>query len=246
MTPKDLTTSLLREEFLRELHHLLWIEPRINAGMLDEGWNCRDHALIVAAIAQMSGFDAAILMGRAGFVQGPRGAIPGVGIGVSPHAWVGIAGAGQFDLSVRLNAAGRHSSWSDWGVAGLFASQFEPSGSVRAVFAQDPDEYDKAYNAATRLDSTNSAIYYCDDHAQLTSRMLSNAPRNCNSLLTGMLEAEFGDRGDLHARAVVHLIERLHGRGTSLTSRPQLEAWRILADRPGDAVWRVCSRGRLS
>ena len=37
--------------FLDEIHHLLWIDSFKKGGITDLGWNCRDHALILAGVA---------------------------------------------------------------------------------------------------------------------------------------------------------------------------------------------------
>ena len=46
---------LASKPFLREIHHFLWMEPFYNRGQLDQGWNCRDHALVTALVIAMRG-----------------------------------------------------------------------------------------------------------------------------------------------------------------------------------------------
>lgn len=246
MKRSELVVALAREEFLHELHHLLWMEPHLNQGEHDEGWNCRDHALVVAGIAQMLGFKAALLFGRAAFIQGPRNDAPPMGVAVSTHAWVGVDGAGLYDLSVRLDAVDRHSAWTPWRVRALAGDRFVPTGSVRFVQTRGRVEHENAVAAASNLRATNSAIYCGETYADLSAREISNGLDVCNSPLTERLRVAFGDRQDLHARAIVHLVDRLQGMGSSLTSLSQMAAWAEIAGRPGNAVWRVCSRGKLT
>ena len=137
--PKRLVEALSREDFLRELHHLLWIEPQLNNGQRDEGWNCRDHALIVAGVAQMLGFTASVIHGRATFVQGPR-QTPTLWASASPHSWVGVEGAKQSDLSIRLRAVEQFPSWRDWEVSAMVADWFLPADRARIVHVDSPEE----------------------------------------------------------------------------------------------------------
>jgi hypothetical protein len=165
---------------------------------------------------------------------------------ISPHSWVGVERAGQYDLSVRLNSAGQFpDAWKDWHVAGLVADRFAPVGRVRLIYVDSARQYDNEVAIASHLKATNSALYYTDEYSELTAKVLSHGLENCNSLLTGWLSAEFGEREDLHARAILHLVDLLNGRGKSLASLPRIDAWRDLAQRAGDAVWRVRSRGKL-
>jgi hypothetical protein len=145
MNPKDLEKALSRDKFVRELHHLLWIEPQFNRGQRDEGWNCRDHALIVAGVAQLLGFRAALCFGHVAFVQGPRGNAKPLWFNVSPHAWVAVESAGHYDLSVRLRSVdGFGPDWSGWNVDGLVADRYVSPGRVRVAWTYRPQEYNSA------------------------------------------------------------------------------------------------------
>lgn len=245
MNHKDLPNFLTREDFLHELHHLLWIKPLVNNGIKDDGWNCRDHAYIVAGIAQVLGFKASIIYGKAAFIHGSYGAIAGMGRDLKMHSWAAVDGAGFYDLSVRLSWIEDFPEWKDWETAGLAGNGFLPSG--RVVFKMTLNEYDfqNAMNAATHLEGVNSAIYWGGSFSELTASDIENAPKKCNSPLTDKLRATFGERQDLYAKAILHLVEYLQGKIESVVKLPQMEAWEKIASRPGDAVYRVCSRGKL-
>src|SRR5262245_59413184 len=113
---KGALLKLSTPEFLDELHHLLWTEPHENRGQWDEGWSCRNHALIAGAVVSVVHGRCAIVYGEATFVHGPVGDCPPIGMSVKPHAWLGVDGAGYFDLS--LNIA-RHADpgWRPWPLA---------------------------------------------------------------------------------------------------------------------------------
>jgi hypothetical protein len=100
----NIVDLLTRDDFLRELHHLLWIEPAERRGKWDPGWNCRDHAFIVGFIARLLRSEAVVILGRAMFIVGPSGEKVPLGVEQSPHAWLAINGYGYFDLSLRFSS----------------------------------------------------------------------------------------------------------------------------------------------
>lgn len=245
MKPKDLQNIFARDDALRELHHLLWIEPHVNKGVQDDGWNCRDHALIVAGVIQMLGFTASIMVGKAVFIQGPRGDLAGMGRDVKYHAWVGVDRAGFFDLSVRLSAFSEFPDWQDWKTAGLVGEAFSPPGEVVFRMAKNELDFQNFTNAATQYEGINTSIYFGETFSTLTAGDITNGLALCNSPLTDKLRASFGERQDLHAKAIVHLVDYFQGKTPSIAGLPQMEAWAQLAARPGNAASRVCSRGKL-
>jgi hypothetical protein len=92
--PKNDIDKLTTTTFLDEIHHLLWIEPGDNRGTWDEGWNCRDHALLSCIVCQLLKMTASVIYGEAMFVQGPTGDAPPVGLHQQTHAWLGLDGLG--------------------------------------------------------------------------------------------------------------------------------------------------------
>jgi hypothetical protein len=246
MTPDQLRAQLSREDFLRELHHLLRVEPHFNNGLYDEGWNCRDHALIVAGIVHMLGLTGSMLFGRAAFVQGPHADAPPVARDVQTHAWVGVDRAGVFDLSVQLAPHKRYPGWVDWGVRGLFGHGFLPAGRVDIVMPRHEAEFENCLAAATHRANRRTAIYLGVEYTDLRAQHVANGLAVCNSPLTDRLRGAFGERGDLHARAIVHLCGLLRGEAATLANVGSMDAWAVLAERQGNAVFRVCARGKLS
>jgi hypothetical protein len=110
-------------------------------------------------------------------------------------------------------------------------------GSVRCFF--DIEE-------AGEPGAGKTAIYGCESIVELSAGEVRDGLDTCNSILTEWLRTEFGSRQDLHARAMLHLVELLRGERTSLASLSRADAWKELARRPGDAVQEVCTRASLS
>jgi len=245
MTPEELQRSLSDREFLQELHHLLWLDPHVNEGVQDDGWNCRDHALVVAGIARMMGFITSILLGKATFIQTKTDGSRGVGREVKTHAWVGVEKAGFYDLSLRLTSFEDCPDWEDWHTLGLLGQGFNPSGEIKLSMVRSHFEFENTVNASTHLKGTKSAVYFAETMNDLNAEIVANGLAFCNSPLTDILRERFGERQDLHAKAIVHLVNFLNCKNSSLVGLSQMDAWEKLAISPGDAVYRVCSRGKL-
>jgi hypothetical protein len=134
MQNRDIVDLLTRDEFLSELHQLLWMEPAERRGRWDLGRNCRDHAFIVGLVVRLFGTDAVVIPGRAIFIVGPSGEKVSLGVEQLPHAWLGINGDGYFDLSLRLDESVLPGgNWLAWPVKALAASHFVPSEVARFI-----------------------------------------------------------------------------------------------------------------
>jgi hypothetical protein len=245
MTPTQLMAAYSRQDFLQEIHHLLWIAPLVNRGVADQGWNCRDHAFVLAGLAAIQGFKSALLFGSAAFVQGENEGTPPIGLTQDTHAWVGVDQVGFFDLSVRLSGVQGLDGWKDWGVDALCGEGFVPHGKVEWQNVVDAAQYENRINAATHRTGVNTAIYIGKTYSDLSTYEIENAVSCCNSPLTDLLKEKFGHRQDFYAKAIVHLDEFRHGKAATLTGVSQFEAWARLVERPGNAIYRVCTRGRL-
>jgi hypothetical protein len=239
----QLKAALTRPDFLRELHHLLWVEPHDNRGLWDEGWNCRDHALVTAALAQLFGFTAVVGYGQATFVQGPSGELPPVGMELNIHAWTMVEQGGMYDLSPRL-AQNKFPGWRPSSV--IAQSSCEPAVGTKFSYLLEADHYQNTIARATHDQGCLHVVFWGQESNNLSRVVLGDSLNFCNSPLTDQLRAQFGEKGDLHAKAVLHLWEFLKGEAASLTPLSQGDAWSKIGDRKGDAVYRVCSRGRIA
>ncbi len=246
MNQDQLKAALTRPDFLDELHHLLWVVPHENRGEWDEGWNCRDHALITAALAQLFGFTAMVGYGRAMFVQGPSGEFPPVGMGVNPHAWAMVERGGMYDLSPRLTHAKKYPEWRPSPIKMVGQSTCQPTEGTKFSMVLEADQFENIVARATHERDCFHAVFLGERANDLSRIIIGDSLNFCNSALTDTLRARFGEKGDLHAKAILHLWEFLKGDATTLTQLPQMEAWQKIADRKGDAVYRVCSRGRIN
>jgi hypothetical protein len=244
MTPELLSLELSREDFLAELHHLLWIEPHKNKGKQDDGWSCRDHALIVAGIAQMRGCRSNVVSGAAAFVQGKLNGNAPLGRIVKPHSWLSIDGCGTYDLSIRLNGFKEFRHWEDWAVKGLIGSRFEPR-TVNYMATRDDATFNNTINAASHLEETRYAIYLNKILIPLDVSHFQNAFKWCNSPLTIRLQKLIKKPKELYPKAILHLIDFLDGKGDSVANLPQIKAWAKIAERSGDALQELCIRGGL-
>ena len=113
-TRTDLVQTVCRTlvpALIQEIHALLWIEPLVNRGIYDPGWNCRDHALMVAGILAAHLVPVQIVHGQAMFVAGPSGDRPPIGRGqdvndTTTHTWVEVPSIGIVDISPNLESRG--------------------------------------------------------------------------------------------------------------------------------------------
>ena len=246
MEANDFLELLLKEEFQREIHHLLWIDPHTNKGMRDDGWNCRDHALIVAGIARMFGHESIAVTGEAMFVQGPIGERRPVGRAVNPHSWVYVENVGAFDISARLKGFRDLPEWIDWKTLGLAGSKFRPVDQIVYLSMSDPVKYQNSCNAATHVSDQKFAFYLRKKEKRVNTVHFQSAFKWCNSPLTVRLSNLFKKRDDLYPKAILHLTALLKGEASSVAHLPQMIAWKEIAGKKSDAIEQVCVGGARS
>jgi hypothetical protein len=171
MSATNAVNKLTTPDFLDEIHHLLWIEPTDNRGSWDEGWNCRDHALLSGIVAQLLKLTATVIHGEATYVQGPSGEAPPVGISQAIHAWLGIDGLGFMDLSPRLTRC-REPLWRSWPLQCIVMSRCLPEGIFEMATSQE--EYEGRVAAATNSPSRH-AIYFGHEYNAVDLKCVSKA-----------------------------------------------------------------------
>ena len=240
MASRSDVESVCSEGFLTEVHHLLWVDPFDNDGVWDEGWNCRDHALVVGCLLKLMRHGCAILHGEACFVQGPVGAAPPQALAVPAHSWLGIDNIGFLDVSPRLSKV-QYPDWRGWPFQCVLRRRCVPTG--RLVLARTRSEYERQVGEATRADGARAAIYFGKKYQEVTKGLLLDAFARINSPLTDRLRQRHDDC--VYAKAVLHLYDFLNGDADTLTGIPQEEAWERVAARKGNAVHRIATRGRL-
>jgi hypothetical protein len=226
--------------FLDELHHLLWVEPGEHRGQWDEGWSCRNHALIAAAVACALKERSAIVYGKAMYVQGPQDGLPPVGVSVDPHAWFGLDGSGYFDLSPRLTQV-KDRDWRPWPLSCVAMSRCVPWGEFRLAYQER--EFEDLVNSATHIMGCKRAVYFGTRYANLSRKVLNEEFSAADAPLTVRLASKHDP--SLFAQAAVHLCKLLKGEVRSLRGMSQDEAWETISQQPGDAIGWICMRGGL-
>jgi len=201
MSTRDVLNKLTTPTFLDEIHHLLWIEPVDNRGDWDEGWNCRDHALLCGIVAQLLKLTATVIYGKATFVQGPSEEAPPVGLCQTTHAWVGLDGLGFMDLSPRLTRC-RDPLWRSWPLQCIAMSRCLPDGIFE--MAKSEEDYERRVAAATHLPGRH-AIYFGHEYNAVDLGCVSKAFDVVNSPLSVTLSRKYD--ATIYPKAAIHLFK---------------------------------------
>jgi|GEM_PF-3170234 len=242
MNAEEFKTALASSAFRSELHHLLWVPPFTNRGLRDEGWHCREHALIVGVLALLRGFSAVAIHGKAEFIMGPTGGVHPGSIRQDPHTWIRIDGVGSCDLSVRLNTMPPGLLWPDWQDSYLLGSKFVPADSTLYTSLSDPAKHENACALVTHQENVRAAHYLQIRGEQLGVQQIENARKWCNSPLTDRLKKLYPTRSDVYAKAILHLDEILSGAGSSVIQLPQMAAWGVITKKAGNGRLELVNR----
>lgn len=240
MTNHEKVKQLVRSDFLDEIHHLLWVEPYENQGRWDEGWNCRNHALIAGAVACLFKLKGSIIYGKSTFVQGSDGELPPIGIAADPHAWFGLDGLGYFDLSPRLTRC-KDPEWRSWSLKGIALSRCFPEGEFALTISEQ--EYENRVNEATHVPQIRRAVYLGRTAAHFSRKLLVDAFAAADSPLTVKLSQKY--EPGIFAKASIHLFKFLKGESQSLCHLSPDSAWDAINSQPGDGIDWVCYRAGL-
>lgn len=222
--------KLTATSFLDEIHHLLWIEPGANRGTWDEGWNCRDHAVLSVIVCQLLKMTGTIIYGEAMFVQGATDQSPPVGLHQTTHAWIGLDGLGFMDLSPRLTEC-RVPSWRSWPLQCIALSRCRPEGLFEYVGT--PEDFDQRVTEATHSPGGH-AIYLGQEYANVDSTSLETAFDFVDSPLSVKLSERF--EPTVYAKAAIHLFRLVRGESKSLCHLSQDEAWETISKQAGNPV----------
>jgi hypothetical protein len=215
------------------------MEPGDNQGTWDEGWNCRDHALIAGVVCQLLKLTASVVYGEATFVQGPDGVNPPVGLCQSSHAWLGIDGLGYMDLSPNLLRC-RSEAWRPWPLQCIALNKCVPSGTFAHSTSQG--DYGFRVNAASNSSGCN-AIYFGRGVDPIDSDFVENCFEIINSPMTVRLSANFD--ATIYPRAAIHLFKLVKGESQSLTHLTQDDAWETISRQPGNPLSWLKMRGGI-
>lgn len=230
-------SELTSDRFLREIHHFLWTDSSLSGNVVDAGWNCRDHAWVVALLIQSLGYKPAFFHGEAFFVNAETKKSGNVSFYQRPHSWVAVENVGAIDLSIKPN----FSSADDHlriPIKCIFANQCLPRGRKQVIFYNQGNThlFTRAIEYPEQLSSKVAATYLIKEAEHIHPGHLQQAAGWIGSPLTARLHATYGNPSDLYAALLVHMRSFLDHRAPSLTGLSWAEAWRRLADDREDAT----------
>lgn len=220
--------TLHSERFLREIHHLLWSASSLSGHVVDAGWNCRDHAWVMALLVRALGYEAVVIHGEAHFIKGPNGNSGAVTYFQRPHTWLAVENVGAIDVSARATfqvGADRFQA----AITCVFADAWLPRGRGNSYFFTDANAYARAVEELSGRRNQLSAVYLIQEAEQLHEGLLSRAAGWVGSPLTKRLGSIYGNPSDLYAALLLHLRAYLAGDAPSLSGLSVEESWARLA-----------------
>jgi len=225
MTVED----ILSPDLLEELHNFLWIEPLKNRGEFDPGWNCRDHAFIIACILTFYGFQIEFLQGKVMFVRGPSKGKHPMGFGQEAdkgwHTWLRVKDYGHLDVSPNL-IGGLKPGWTTIPFIGIFAGKWTPVGMGQVVFCDLVSDYSHQIAAASHAEDKYFAIYCALRSERMTREIVDSPDTFINSPLTIKLKQNF--KGNIYLNLVSHLLRRIEKSRKSLANISRNKAWSLI------------------
>ena len=231
----DKSRQLGTSAFKKEINHLLHTKSRIGGNdEFDAGWNCRDHALVMALLLKRKDSFPKIANGKCMYVQGPYLGNSPFGIGqendhISGHSWVIDPRFDLIDISPVLEIKKHHFRAS---FNGIFGRVWLPQGKGRVVVCTDPHAYEQEINKATHLTGQSTAVYLHLNDFELTEKLIESPFKFLDSELSDEAKKRFG--AGFYPAVVNHLRGFTLGETNSLTGMGKIKAWSTVFDKfPG-------------
>lgn len=246
---KKLKGALTDKRLVRETHALLWREPFMNEGQRDEGWMCREHALITAGVGALLGYKPAVAWGSLALIGQVADGSSAL-LYVGEHSWCMFDGAGFFDLSLDLSP-GKGPGWGVWPGHLLAGDGFYPGKKIefRCFSADQSQRFSAAIESAKQKATAErglfSAYYHGEEVAWLAADYIADAPSFINSPLTDELKELPSFTPEIYAKAIKHCWNVLNHRTRSLAELPQREAWKIISESEHGALEWLVSNAAL-
>lgn len=205
------------------------IEPFDNREFYDHGWSCREHAWLVALLAEALGYSAVVMHGAATFLpRVPPGQARSI-ISQTQHSWVGVEEFGLIDLSPKprgqQSTGGQTATWGDpFPLGSIFRNQVGRSRANSVILVIDDVQFRNEVERLVPRKDTPHAVFRGRDYDTILEDIVLHAVDWINSPLTGRLMLHF-DRS-IYAKAFLHLHSYLDHRVSSLRHTDQLGAWR--------------------
>lgn len=219
--------------FKKEINHLLYSNSFTGSdGEIDPGWNCRDHALVMALVLKAGDQHPKIATGKCMFVQGPVAGNAAFRIGQedyykSGHNWLVHAKFGLIDVSPTLQSK-EHSFRAPFN--GIFNRVWLPQGKdrVSVVVCDNPDDYEKEIRKASKAMAHSTAIYLHLDEQEVTGKLIESPFKFLHSRFSTEIKSRFG--ADFYPAVAKHLHDFVLGKSESLISLGSVKAWGAVVD----------------
>ena len=229
----DQSRMMGTSSFKKEINHLLYSDGHTSSdGELDPGWNCRDHALVMALLLKSGDNYPKIANGKCMFVQGPISGNPSLEIGQesgysSGHNWVIHSKFGHIDVNPTLQL--KHHRFSA-PFNGVFNRVWLPPGKdrVSVVVCDSPADYESEIQKATHAMSHSTAVYLHLDDLEVSEEMIKSPFKFLNSRISNEIKKRFGP--DFYIAVARHLHGYMLGKKNSLVGQARLKAWGSVVD----------------
>jgi hypothetical protein len=229
----DKTRMLGTAAFKKEINHLLYSNSFTGSdGEFDAGWNCRDHALVMALMLKSGETYPKIASGKCMFVQGPFAGNPAFRIGQedyfkSGHSWLIHAKFGLIDVSPYLQLK-EHRFRVPFN--GIFNRVWLPQGKERVsvVITNDPAGYVEEIEKANHAMHHSTAVYLHEDDAEVSGKLIESPFKFLNSRFSTEIKSRFG--ADFYPAVAKHLHDYVLGKADSLVSEGRVKAWGMVVD----------------
>lgn len=220
---QSLEKALKNSTFRHELNTALWMSPFPNEGVLDQGWSCRDHAWIVAALAESYGVESRIFHGKALFTGPRNGKSKRIIMHVGRHSWAAIDGLGYYDLSLKPRNTEPCLELSP-----VIGNKFLPPFKGTVHIVNDADVYEQRVAQLRANTPATEAIYHCLRYDQIVPTSILPAHDAIQSPLTDWLIDRFGQAD--YVGLMRHLHKVIAGETTPLAPQGQEAIWQSVME----------------
>ena len=219
--------------FKKEINHLLYSNSFTGSdGEFDPGWNCRDHALVMALMLKSGENYPKIANGKCMFVQGPVSGNAAFGIGqenhyTSGHSWLVHSKFGLIDVSPSLQSK-EHRFREPFN--GVFNRVWLPPGKERVsvILCHDPHDYEGEIKKASHKMAHTTAVYLYLDDLEVSEKLIKSPFKFLNSRFSTEIRNRFG--ADFYPAVAKHLHDFVLGKNNSIISQGKVKAWGTVVD----------------
>lgn len=231
--------EMISSEVLKEAHALLWSAPLMNNGILDAGWNCRDHAIVFIALLKILGKDAAIAHGKNMLVKGPGPNSHPMGYGQDSthghgHTWILASPDTIFDYSLRLPDAKLGKKWKGLKDPVVEAGVCRTVDNADVILTRSAQDYENEIAIGTRAQGSFRVVYLLVGTEIFRPEMLMDPFAWIDSPLSNKIVERY--TRDIYIKLVMHLHDLAKDRVRSIAHKSQTGAWNTIARRQTDDV----------